>query len=198
MFPNDKHSAVINEAEIGKRIRTLRKAQHITLETLASITDFSKGYLSKLEKSKKSPPVSTLGIIARALGVTISRLLGEESSFTPISLVKKNERPSIILDGTRLDYSYEAVAHNFTNKMMEPFVLTLPAKTKKKNLHRHAGQELLFVLEGTMKFLHGSKELIVEEGDCVYFDSAIPHFGESIGNKEVKCFMVIWNPNNNK
>jgi mannose-6-phosphate isomerase-like protein (cupin superfamily) len=47
-----------------------------------------------------------------------------------------------------------------------------------------------------MKFHHGTEELIVEEGDCVYFDSGIPHFGESLGDKAVKCLMVIFNPAN--
>jgi transcriptional regulator with XRE-family HTH domain len=189
-----KQKSVILESEIGKRIKKLRLEKQITLEKLAMQTGFTKGYLSKVEKSAKAPPVSTLGTIARALGVTISSLLGEESPATPICLVKKGERPLITRDGTRFEYSYEAVAHKFTNKMMEPFVLTLPVNPKKRTLYQHEGQEILFVLEGTMKFLHGAEELIVEEGDCVYFDSGIPHFGESVGNKAVKCFMVIFSP----
>ena len=44
-----------------------------------------------------------------------------------------------------------------------------------------------------MRFIHGNEEYVVEPGDCIYFDSGIPHFGESIGRKEVKCFMVIYN-----
>jgi transcriptional regulator with XRE-family HTH domain len=191
-----KQKPAISEADIGKRIKSLRNKKRITLESLAAETGFSKGYLSKVEKSEKAPPVSTLGTIARALGVTISMLLGEESPASPISLVKKEERPLITRDGTRFDYSYEAVAHKFADKMMEPFILTLPVNPKKRTLYQHEGQEILFVLEGTMKFLHGAEELIVEEGDCVYFDSGIPHFGESMGNKAVKCFMVIYNPSN--
>ena len=188
-----KQNPIIIEAEIGKRIRSLRKERHVTLEELAQQTGFSKGYLSKVEKSEKSPPVSTLGIIAHALGATISILLGEEINPTPICIVRKAERPLIARDGTAFGYAYEAVAHRFTNKIMEPFVLTLPLHPKKKTLYRHEGHEILFVLEGTMKFLHGTEEFIVEEGDCLYFESSYPHFGESIGEKEVKCFMVICN-----
>lgn len=195
MFPNMKQQPTVIETEIGKRIRSFRNEKRITLEKLAEQTGFTKGYLSKVEKSGKAPPVSTLGTIARALGVTISSLLGEESPSRPISLVKKGERPLITRDGTRFGYSYEAVAQPFTNKMMEPFVLTLPIK-QKRTLYRHEGQEILFVLEGTMRFFHGPEELIVEEGDCVYFDSGIPHFGESAGDDAVKCFMVIYSPGN--
>ena len=35
-------------------------------------------------------------------------------------------------------------------------------------------------------------ELLVEEGDCVYFDASVPHFGAAVGSKEVKCLMVIY------
>lgn len=186
-----KQQPIINEADIGKRIKSLRNTKRVTLEELAHQTGFTKGYLSKVEKSEKAPPVSTLGILARALGVSISNLLGEDSPATAICLVKKNERPKMMRTGTSVGYSYEAVAQNFKNKMMDPFVLTLPLHPKKQIRYQHAGQEILFVLEGTMKFHHGTEIIIAEEGDCVYLDSGIPHFGESIGNKPVKCFTVI-------
>ncbi len=84
----------IIEGEIGKRIKAFRNEKRLTLEKLAEQTGFSKGYLSKMEKSEKAPPVSTLGIIARALGVTISRLLGEESRPSPFHSSAKEKDPS--------------------------------------------------------------------------------------------------------
>jgi transcriptional regulator with XRE-family HTH domain len=184
---------VIVESEIGKRIKVFRAKKSITLDQLASQTGFTKGYLSKVEKSEKSPPVSTLGIIARALGVTISAILGEENPSVPFCLVKKGESPLISRDGNSSEYSYEAIAYKFPNKKMEPFILTLPVNPKKKNMYRHEGEELLFVLEGTMKFYCNNQEYIVEEEDCVYFDSSLPHFGESAGPKRVRCLMVLYN-----
>jgi len=189
-----KQNPPIAEAEIGKRIKAFRTERKITLERLAAQTGFTKGYLSKVEKSEKSPPVSTLSTIAQALNVSISSLLGEENHSIPISFVREAERPLIDRTGTAFEYSYEAVAYKFKNKLMEPFVLTLPVKPKKKPIYQHEGQEVLFVLEGTMKFTHGTEEFIVEKGDCLYFDSSIPHFGESISDTAVKCFMVITGP----
>ena len=193
-----KQEQAIVEAEIGKRIKAFRTQKRITLEQLANQAGFTKGYLSKVEKSKKSPPVSTLGIIARALGVTISALLGEEAPRTPFCLVRKDERFLISRDGTAFGYSYEAMAYKYPNKIMEPFILTLPVKPKKRTLYQHEGEEILFVIQGTMKFLHGNEEYVVNEGDCIYFDSSLPHWGESTGPAEVKCFMVIYNPTNGK
>ena len=191
-----KQEPAIVEAEIGKRIKVFRTEKRITLEGLALKTGFTKGYLSKVETSKKSPPVSTLGIIARALGVTISALLGEEAPRTSLCLVRKGERPLIARDGTAFGYSYEAMAYRYPNKIMEPFLLTLPVKPKKRTFYQHEGEEILFVIQGTMKFLHGSEEYIVREGDCIYFDANLPHWGESIGPEEVQCLMVICNLTN--
>ena len=189
-----KQKSLFVESEIGRRIKASRINRRFTLEQLARQTGFTKGYLSRIEKSEKSPPLSTLGIIARVLGITISFIVGEEEQKTSFGIVKKGERPLIARKGTAFEYSYEAVAHTFPNKKMEPFILTLPLKPKKKTIVQHEGEELLFVLEGTMKFLHGNREYIVEEGDCIYFDSGLPHFGESVGRKEAKCFMVIYTP----
>jgi transcriptional regulator with XRE-family HTH domain len=185
---------MIQESELGKRIKEFRMKKGLTLQKLEEKTGFTKGYLSRIEKSERSPPLSTLGIIARVLGLTISFLVGEEEQQTSIGIVKKGERPLVARKGAALDYSYEAVAHTFPNKKMDPFILTLPLKPRKKTIHQHEGEEILFLLEGTMKFLHGNREYIVEEGDCIYFDSSFPHFGESVGRKEAKCFMVIYTP----
>ena len=193
MDSENKQPPAIIESEIGKRIKTFRINKGFTLENLASQTGYTKGYLSKVEKSEKSPPVSTLGIIARALGVTISAILGEENRSVPLCLVKKGTGPLILRDGTSLEYSFEALAYHFPNKKMEPFILMLPVHHKKITTYRHEGEEFLYVLEGTMKFLHNDLEYIVEEGDCIYFDASLPHFGESMGDKRVRCLMVIYN-----
>jgi len=77
---------------------------------------------------------------------------------------------------------------------MEPYILTLPRKPEKNPRFQHEGEEILYVLEGTMKFFHGDREAIVEEGDSIYFDASMPHYGVSLGRKAVKCLMVIYTP----
>src|SRR5512137_377151 len=108
-----KLKSLINESEIGRRIKVSRINKKLTLELLANQTGFTKGYLSRIEKSEKSPPLSTLGIIARVLGITISFLVGEGEEQTSFGIVRKGERPIVARRGAALDYSYEAVAHTF-------------------------------------------------------------------------------------
>ena len=59
----------MGEQLITKNISNLRKQKGITLQELAEMTGLTKGYLSKIERSEKAPPYSTVNRIAIALGV---------------------------------------------------------------------------------------------------------------------------------
>ena len=185
---------MIQESELGKRIKEYRMKRELTLQEMEEKTGFTKGYLSKVENTKKAPPISTLIVLAKALGISLSEILGETEERNKISLVKKIERQVVARNGTVFGYSYQTLAHKFYKKQMEPYILTLPVKPKQVPLFQHEGEEILFVLEGTMKFFHGDQEFVVEEGDCLYFDASIPHHGICQGKKEVKCLMVIYTP----
>ncbi len=183
---------MLDEAEIGRKIKELRLERGLNLQDVANTAGFTKGYLSKVENSKKAPPVSTLLMLAKALGVNISAIFSSEENKTTITLVKKSERKTMARDGTAFGYSYEPLAHKFPRRHMDPYVLTLPVKPRRRAVFQHKGQEMLMTLEGTMRFVYGGKEFLVEEGDCVYFDAATPHFGFAEGSKPVKCLMVIF------
>jgi transcriptional regulator with XRE-family HTH domain len=100
----------IVESEIGKRIKAFRTKKSVTLERLQSQIGFTKGDLPKVEKSKKSPPVSAVGINARAFGVTISAIPGEENHSVLSCFVKKWGRPFISKESNSSEYSYEGIA----------------------------------------------------------------------------------------
>jgi len=185
---------MVEEKELGKSIKQHRINKGLTLHELAEKTGHTKGYLSKIENSEKAPPVSTLINIAKALNISISEIFGEVEENSPICLVKKSDRRVIARDGSVFGYAYETLAHKFHNKKMEPYFLTIPLAPKENVLFQHKGEELVFVLEGKFKFYYGEKEFTLEEGDCIYFDSSIPHYPVTQGEKEAKCLIVIYTP----
>ena len=186
---------MITEKEIGKRIREIRLSKGKTLKDLAQKTEFTKGYLSKLENSDKGPPVSTLIRIAKALDVSISEIFGESNDSESISLVKTNERKTIVRDGTQFGYNYESLAYKFPKRHMDPYLLTRPPHHK-KNLcdFKHQGEEMFFILQGKMEFCYGENKYILEPGDCLYIDPNVEHHGNNIGDEEIKLLMVIFTP----
>jgi transcriptional regulator with XRE-family HTH domain len=182
----------LEENKIAEKIRNLRLEKNITLDGLGERTGFTKGYLSKLENAKKVPPIATLSKIARALGVEIADFFDRETKDISYSIVRKDERKPVIRDGTLFGYHYESIAYKKHQKKIEPFIITLIPDAKDHTIFDHRGEELMFVLEGKMKVFLGDEEHILEEGDCIYFDSSIPHRGECIGDREAKVLVAIY------
>lgn len=58
-------------------IRVVRKRKKITLNELSRATELSPGYIADLEKGvKNNPTVDTLEKLAKALGISVSELVG--------------------------------------------------------------------------------------------------------------------------
>jgi len=68
------------DASVGGRIRRYRQDRKFSLSHLAEQAGVSKGYLSALENDPhaRRPSAETLYAIAKALGVTMSDLLGRK------------------------------------------------------------------------------------------------------------------------
>ena len=136
--------------------------------------------------------MATLSTIARELGATVASFLGEGPQNDKIRVVRKSERTRMARSGEEFGYAWEALANPYPNKHMEPFILSYPSEDALNHSFQHDGEEMLFVLQGKMRFKHGDKEFVLEKGDCVYFDSATLHTGEPIGNEALKTRIVIY------
>ena len=67
----------LNYETIGKRIRLLRKQQHLSQMELAEMVDKSPTYISLVENGQKGPSLETLVDVANVLKVTMDVLLSE-------------------------------------------------------------------------------------------------------------------------
>jgi transcriptional regulator with XRE-family HTH domain len=183
----------MDERQIVKNIKRLRQNKKLSLDRLAMLTGLTKGYVSKIERSDKAPPFSTLIKIANALDTDISLLLAENSETQEdlsLCIVKKNERKVVVSRGTLYGYHYEALAHKKVGKNMEPYIIE-PAFDEKA-VFSHDGEEFMYVLEGKHEFKYDNRRYILEKGDSIYFDAIIPHSGRSIGKKKAKILAVMY------
>ncbi len=182
----------MSDLRIGRKIRKIRNQTKLTLEEVAGRTGFTKSYLSMVESGKKSPPIATLSKIAQALSVDMAIFFEKRNPAEHLTLVRREERETVVRDGTLFGYRYESIAPTKRPKKMEPFVITLPSKSKDEDRFDHEGEELFYVLKGKIKFYYGDKEYLLKEGDCIYFDSSIPHRGEGAGRNPAQALTVIY------
>ncbi len=177
---------------IGERFRELRAASGMTLERLAAATGLTKGYLSKIQNSRKLPPIATLSRIAQALGIGIGGFFGPQApgERRPATVVRARERRAVVRGGSAFGYDYEGLAHPRVDKRMEPFIFTFPPRIDQHVYFEHEGEEFVFVLSGRVAFQVGDERFTLGPGDSLYFDSAVPHRGWSLG-REAKALVVM-------
>jgi transcriptional regulator with XRE-family HTH domain len=189
----------MGEEIIARNIKNLRKKRKITLEKLAELTGLTKGYLSKIERSKKAPPYSTLNKIALALAVDAAFFLEEDyqdKKDTKISFTKKAQGRIIksvgsLAEGSLYGYNYEALASDKSGKNMEPFIIE--PSFDEEAIFQHEGEEFMYVLEGRHELIYDGRHYLMEKGDSVYFDAGVPHTGRSLGKKKAKLLAVMYN-----
>jgi transcriptional regulator with XRE-family HTH domain len=183
----------MDEKLIARAIRNTRQKKKLSLAKLSVLSGLSPGYLSKLERSEKAPPLSTLTKIASALDLDLTYLLREDTDVfedVHLAVVRKTDRKMVKTKGALYGYEYEALAYNKPGKNMEAFIIS-PAFDEKIDF-RHDGEEFMYVLEGVHEFSYGGQKYVLRKGDSIYYDADIPHSGRSLGKKRAKILTVMY------
>lgn len=186
------------ELRVGERIRELRESKGLSLQDMANRTGYSSALLSQVENHFISPPLGGLIKIAKALEVKVGTFFGDEPRES-YAIVRKDERKHISRfaskEGVSYGYSYESLGFDKKDRQMEPFLVTLePATVKSEKLSSHDGEEFIFVLEGEMEAILGDHKDVLHAGDCIYYDSAIPHKVQCHREVPTKILAVLWTP----
>lgn len=176
---------------IAERIKDLREIAGVSVETVATETKVSKELYLSYESGNADIPVGFLFKIAQRFKIELSVLLsGNDPKLHIFSVIRKDK--GLIID-RRKQYKYESLAPNFIHKKVEPFIVTIdPVKdATPKEYNSHVGQELNYVLEGSMKFFINDQEIILNAGDSVYFDSGYKHAMISLDNNKAKFLAIV-------
>ena len=188
-----RRKTATTETAIADHVSQMRTQLGMTLEQLAAATGFTKSYLSKIENSKKVPPIGTLSRIARALKTDITEILRTQESGRAFCVVRVKDRQPVVRGGTAFGYDYQSLAHTRARKKMEPFLFTFPSEIDKHVFFEHEGEEFIFVLSGKVEWQAGGEKVILAPGDSIYFDSRLPHRGRGLGG-EASALVVAYSP----
>ncbi len=185
-----ENTADINR-EIAERIRELRELRELSTAHMASVLGLSEEAYRTLESGTEDISASRLNDIAHELRVDLALLLtGKESRMSTFTVTRAGQGVSV---ARRKQYQYQQLAANFTGKKIEPFIVTCPAKGEDASvaLNSHPGQEMDYILEGTLKVVVCGNEIILHPGDTIYYDSSNPHGMAAIGDQPAKFIAII-------
>jgi transcriptional regulator with XRE-family HTH domain len=169
----DRRRASTNDEspEVGESIRTLRQQRGLSLRALAQASGLSVNAISLIERGTSSPTVSSLHRLAMALGLPIVALLGQTDEQTVVLVRSGHGRT------TRAGESLLTnLAWGLPGQRLQPFLVDLePGAGSGKELIAHAGQELVYVLAGTVRYTVGSDIHTLGVGDTLLFEASAPH-----------------------
>lgn len=165
----------MNLVELAQRIKTRRRELNLTLEQVAARTGLTRSVLSKVENFRVTPSLPALGKIAQALGTTVSELTTGLSERPQLVFVPKSKGVRLERDEPEVGMVYESLAHDRYCKVMNPFLLEVPAGKSRQAALAHEGEEFLYLLGGHIDFEYDKEIYHLTAGDCVYFDAQVAH-----------------------
>ncbi len=177
---------------IAARIKELREISGLTIETLASELNIPEDTYLSFESGETDIPVSFLYQIATRFNVELTAILtGEGPRLHTYQVVRKGKGVSV---ERREQYKYQSLAYNFAGKKAEPFIVTAAAESENSPVHfnSHKGQEFNYVIEGTLKIIINGHEIVLEEGDSIYFDSSANHGMKALNGKQARFIAIIF------
>lgn len=176
--------------QIAERLRGLREVLELSVEELSSGCGISEEEYSRAETGEHDISVSMLQKIARKYEIALDALMfGEEPKMNSYFLTRAGKGVSI--ERTKA-YKYQSLASGFIHRKADPFIVTVEPKDDSvpMNYNSHDGQEFNYILEGRMLISINGKELILNEGDSIYFNSKLPHGMKALDDKKV-CFLAV-------
>ncbi|MBW9199737.1 MULTISPECIES: helix-turn-helix domain-containing protein [Bacteroides] len=177
--------------QIAERIGGLRDALDLTIEEMADRCRMTADEYRRIESGEHDIAVSTLQQIARRFEIPLDVLMfGEEPKMNSYFLTRKGT--GISVERTKA-YKYQSLASGFRGRIADPFIVTVEPKPDDTPIYynTHGGQEFNLVIEGRMLLSINGKDLVLNEGDSLYFDSSLPHGMKALDGKTVKFLAVI-------
>ena len=174
---------------ISERIRELREIFGLTEEDMARETGVETARYIEYETNGENIPISVLYHISQKFNVDMSEILtGEPARISTMQICRRGK-------GRTIDrypgYMFESLAPRFTQKVMEPLLVTLVPGEPEAALVTHEGQEFNLVLEGVIAITYDDKEYLLGAGDAIYFDPTHPHGQKAMGTDKARFLTVI-------
>lgn len=169
-------------ADVGPRLRRIRKEREVTLAALSEATGISVSTLSRLESGLRRPSLELLLPIAQVHRVPLDELVGAPPVGDPRVRVKPVER------GGRTFWP-------LTRRPGGPqaFKVVEPQRRQEPEPRTHEGYEWLYVLSGRLRLVLGEHDVVLSAGEAAEFDTRVPHWFGSTGEGPVE-FLSLFGP----
>ncbi len=173
--------------DVGNRIKSIRKRKGLTLQDLSEKSGMSATAISAIERNVSSPTVNTLASIGKALGESLSSLLGETDIAYVVTRAGGRERPATLARGADL----QSLAAGVPGQRFLPMIgILAQGATSGDGLVNHRGDDFLFVIRGTLDVESNGNSIRLGEGDSLYLRENTPYRWTNAAAGETQIILV--------
>ncbi len=177
---------------VNERIRLIRQARQFTLDELAMLSGYTKGYLSRLERSDKPPPVDTIEKLALCLDVDVSALLLDEErdAVSDYDLMTNAEQRQAGWRKNDDNREIKSLLHTYRYWNMAPYLARVfPGETKPLS---HDSEKYYYVLDGSLSFMLNGDCVPLNKGDSICIYARMEHYFVNETDKAAIILCVVY------
>ena len=162
-------------ASIGPKIHQLRKQKNLSLQQLAERAGISAAAIHRIERNGMVPTIATLMKIAAALNRSVAYFVDEEADDSKQAvLIRADDRKRVYTSKSGLDL--QGVSGPYGRFFMAGAMAVVePGASSGERPMEHPGEELVFVLNGSLRFEVDGEEFALGPGDALHLRTDRPH-----------------------
>ncbi len=161
---------------VGRRIKSCREESGISLQELADKADCPEALLQQIEQEDIEPQLGLLVRFSRILNVPVRTFMDDILTPDPYILRQAELAEEVAKDSQSTAMQrYYSLGKGKAGRRMEPFYIVLGPCPQEVRSSMHDGEEFIIVVSGKVLMQYGRNNYELEPGDCVYYNSDMPH-----------------------
>lgn len=182
----------MDELNLGKKLKAFRTMRNISIRELSEKIDVTPSMLSQIERSLVNPSINTLLSISKALDIPIFNFFKED--FTNKELVVRRDKRKTIGLPEEEDVLYDLLTPDVSGNIEFCMMHIPPQRDAVKITQRHKGEEVAYIVEGTVDIIVDKIRYALNEGDSIRIPPLSEHIWENIYDKNVKVVFAVSPP----
>ncbi len=166
---------------IGKRIKEIRKNGNLTISEIAMRAGVTAGLISRIENGRTIPSLPVLLKIISSLDIEVTDFFSglPQSNGANFIVSRKEDNTFIEKEDDAIGFSYSFIFGKQLNSLGFEAVLLHVHPNSKRDKVKTDAYEFKYMLSGECYYIIDEEEVLIKEGDSIFFDGRIAHVPEN-------------------
>lgn len=178
---------------LGLRIQSIRQKQNLTLKEVADKANITSSMLSQLERGKANPSVETLRKVALALEVPLFTFFAQDN-ITPENHVIRKNTHKLVTFLPEKQVEYIILSPDKNTELELALMKVYPQSQSVNKAMSHVGEEVAYILAGTVELNLESEVITLHQGDSVHIPAGASHKWVNATDEMVEVIFTITPP----